>query len=1451
MGTITEYLSGKSLFITGATGFLGQALVEKILWSAPDVRRMYLLIRPKKQLRGTLSAQQRIEKELFQSSAFDRLYSRHGDNIDSFLKDKLRAVTGDISEDNLGIEKALLRKLRSQVDIVINSAAVVSFDAPLNEALELNVFGAVRLAHFAQSCRKAVLLHVSTAYVCGNTDRDVPETLHHSAFQSSDEFPQRGFRDLDHEVSTIRQRVENIREQSQSREVGRELMRELIERNRKRGRKSPTGRRREIVERLRRSWLRDKLVEDGMNWARQRGWNDTYTYTKALGEQMVMRERGDLPTAVVRPSVIESSLSEPSPGWLDGLRMADPLIAAIGKGRLKTLPLNPEAVLDIIPADMVVNAMLAILTTLEGNPSEVGIYQVATGSENPICLGTLYELIYAFFESNPMLDRDGRPISLKRLKYQTPERFRLRHKLRNVPLKRAEKTLDLLPVFDVVAKKYKRRIAATRIANEKLYYYGEIYEPYLNLDCRFQVSNTQNLYNALPEEEKVEFNFDVTRLNWRYYVQNVHIPGVKKFILKVEGGGSLEVADPREFEPLKEQTIPYLLERAAERYPDRPMLQIKRGDEWEQFSYREVLEQSREIARRFQRLGLSKGDRVVLFSENLPEWGIAYLAAVSIGLVVVPIDAQTWHREAWSVARFTGARAFLVSELCFKRLRNDGFEENEKGSQPVKLLNINNGCRPFGLEDFPNSTVWQEGGPELEQEVQVKPGDPASIIFTSGTVANPRGALHTHANFINNLLGVNHFLPIYDSDQLLCILPLYHAFAFSCGFLMPIYGGATISYAHSLKPRVLLEAMRETGTTCLLGVPTFLAMLRDDIERRILKTSKSKVKSSWVATSKQLSRSFKKRFGRNIGKALFSRIHQEFGGNIRIVVSGGSALGGELYDDYHAMGFPIYEGYGLTETAPVLTVSPLKRSRRESAGKPLPGVELRLFHPDEEGVGEIIVKTPSLMEGYYKNEPATRDVIRDKWFYTGDLGWVDNDGYVYITGRIKDVIVTGAGKNVYPIDLEAIYRSLSTIDDICVVGMKTGLTEEVHAVVVPHEEINEDTDRAGLKREIQLEISRLARELPSYHRLQALHLHPGDLPCQDDGEVDRKAVRAWLNRKLEGETIAARAVGREEDEQSSGSDRELIFEELSRLSGVPLQEVSATSDLYTDLGLDSLMAIELLLYLEHRFGVSIPDQQAASIHTVGEVLAQVETLRPKKTRRSASDMVRSALPLSQRPLMDRIWLGMTISSISLIYRFYLDLELHNTHNLPDDKPYILAPNHSSHLDIGAILSAFKRARGVRHAKRLHSVGARDYFFDNGFKSWFFSSFLNVVPIEREEASLAGLRLVKSILETGEPILIFPEGTRTMTGELQGFKPGLGLMALELDVPIIPVYIKGTYKAMPKGSFFPRPGTIEVFFGEPISMNGYRDNGGRSSDTYRRIAADVRQAVQRLAQESSP
>ncbi len=1447
MNSVAEYLKGKTLFITGATGFLGQCLVEKILWAVPDVKRVYVLIRPRTNLRGAVvTARMRLERELYQASCFDRLRSKLGGDFPAFLKEKLVPVSGDLSRDDLNIDEQTRLRLQGETDIVINSAAVVSFDAPLDEAYHLNVLGAERVARFAQSCDGCVLVHVSTAYVCGAVIGSVPETIPAPPVRTGEAFPVRAFSDVDLDIERIEKILDSVRERAYAPELEREFAAALLRRFR-RSKGGRNVRRREKIENLRKKWIQDQLSQEGMSWARERGWNDTYTYTKSIGERIVLRTRNGAPTIIIRPAVIESGFSEPSPGWLEGLRMADPLIAAIGKGRLRALPLSPKVIIDLVPVDMVVNALLASLPA-NSNATGVRIYQVATGSCNPITLGYLYDLIYRYFKRNPMFDKSGRPIDIRYLRFPKPASFRLQHRLKALPLNLAAGALDKLSLLDSFrsVQRYKRRLSALTAAHEKLHYYGEIYEPYLNLNCRFGIENTMGLLDNMSPEEREVFNFDVTRLNWRHYIQNIHIPGVKKFILKMEGAGTLELDVQPAGEGGSVSTINDLLAYSVSRYSAKTALQMQRNGEWIRYSYSDLQRRAGAVGRQLRIEGLAKGDRVVLFAENQPDWGVAYLGAASQGLVVVPLDSQSWHREVWSVARFTGARAILASSRTIERLPPESMARNEAGEVPVRLLNINELAQPFGVPQCPRSTgaVDPASPPAAGGPVTVDAQDPASIIFTTTTAADPKGAVHTHSSFLSNLHGMNRYLAAEETDQILSVLPLYHALEFTCGFLSPLFGGATVTYLHSLKPRVILKTMRETGTTCMLGVPSLYALIRDDINRRTLRASKSSLKSNLVARSRQLSKSIDKTFGKNLGRQLFARVHQEFGGRIRAFVSGGSSLGDELYDDFKALGLTIYEGYGLTETAPVLTVNPLNRSRRGSAGKPLPGTELRIFQADDRGEGEIIVRTPSLMKGYYKNPQATRAVMREGWFHTGDLGWVDEDGYLYITGRKKNVIVTGAGKNVYPVDLEAIYRNVPAVDDICVVGTPKGLTEDVHAVIVPKKETLRDVAAPEWPRAMKRATRALARQLPGYQRLQHIHLSETPLPRHGDGSLARDVILQNVRRSV----ARARARGGP-GTRPRGSDVAMeLTRELSRISGIPSAEITPDSHLFTDVGLDSLAAMELLIQLEHRFGISLSEERVASLVSFGDLVAAVKESRAAtEAGTTGTAAVRSALPWSQRPSIDRALLGLSFSALRLLYASYFRLRLRFPEHLPRDEAYVIAANHSSHLDSGAIIAALAGALGPKQAKKLHLLGARDYFFNNPVRAWFFSTFLNVVPIEREETSLAGLRIIQTILQEGEPILIFPEGTRSRTGELRSFKPGLGLIARELRVPIVPTHIDGAYRALPAGRNLPRPGRLEVTFGKPIRTERYFSDGAEESRVhlYRKIADDVREHVVRL------
>ena len=1447
MNSVAEYLKGKTLFITGATGFLGQCLVEKILWAAPDVERVYVLIRPRTNLRGAVvTARMRLERELCQASCFDRLRSRLGADFPAFLKEKLVPVSGDLSRDDLNLDERTRLRLQAETDIVINSAAVVSFDAPLDDAYHLNVLGAQRVARFAQSCDDCVLVHVSTAYVCGAVVGSVPETIPEAPARGDEPFPVRAFSNVDLDLERIEQILDSVRDRAYAPGLEREFA-AALRRRFKRSKGGRNVRRREKIENLRKKWIQTRLSREGMNWARERGWNDTYTYTKAIGERIVLRTRNGAPTIIIRPAVIESGFSEPSPGWLEGLRMADPLIAAIGKGRLRALPLSPKVIIDLVPVDMVVNALLASLPAVS-NATGVRIYQVATGSCNPITLGYLYDLIYRYFKRNPMFDKAGRTINIRYLRFPKPASFRLQHRLKALPLNLVAGALDKLSVLDSFngVQRYKRRLSALTAAHEKLYYYGEIYEPYLNLNCRFGIENTMGLLDHMSREEREVFNFDVTRLNWRHYIQNIHIPGVKKFILKMEGAGTLEPDVQPAGEGGSVSTINDLLAYSVSRYSAKTALQMQRNGEWIRYSYSDLQRRSAAVGRQLRIEGLAKGDRVVLFAENQPDWGVAYLGAASQGLVVVPLDSQSWHREVWSVARFTGARALLASTRSIERLPAESMARNEAGEVPIRLLNINELAQPFGRPQYPRSTgaVDPVSPPAAAAPVGVDAQDPASIIFTTTTAADPKGAVHTHSSFLSNLHGMNRYLAAEETDQILSVLPLYHALEFTCGFLSPLFGGATVTYLHSLKPRVILKTMRETGTTCMLGVPSLYALIRDDINRRTLRASKSSLKSNLVARSRQLSKSIDKTFGKNLGRQIFARVHQEFGGRIRAFVSGGSALGDELYDDFKALGLTIYEGYGLTETAPVLTVNPLNRSRRGSAGKPLPGTELRIFQADDRGEGEIIVRTPSLMKGYYKNPDATRAVMREGWFHTGDLGWVDEDGYLYITGRKKNVIVTGAGKNVYPVDLEAIYRNVPAVDDICVVGTPKGLTEDVHAVIVPKQETLREVATPEWPRAMKRATRALARQLPGYQRLQHIHLSETPLPRHGDGSLARDVILQNVRRSI----ARSRARGGPAP-RSRGSDVALeLARELSGISGIPAAEITPDSHLFTDVGLDSLAAMELLIQLEHRFGISLSEERVASLVSFGDLVEAVQESRAAtEAGTTGTAAVRSALPWSQRPPLDRALLGLSFSALRLLYASYFRLRLRFPENLPREEAYIIAANHSSHLDSGAIIAALAGALGPGQARKLHLLGARDYFFNNPVRAWFFSTFLNVVPIEREETSLAGLRTIQTILQEGEPVLIFPEGTRSRTGELRSFKPGLGLIARELRAPIVPTHIDGAYRALPAGRNLPRPGKLVVTFGKPIRTERYFSDGVEESRVhlYRKIADDVREHVVRL------
>ena len=841
VNTISEFFRNKTILITGATGFLGKPVVAKILADLPDIKRIYLLIRSRTQTAGKVSsAADRLEDEFFASSVFAKLRRIHGDGFDRWVREKVRAVDGDLTYERLGMSDACYEKLQGEVQIFINSGGLVKFDPPVDMSLNSNVLGAKHAVEFVQGCDDAVLLHVSTAYVCGTKTwkirrgaasalRGLPPA--NLSIGRGDKIPN----SLEAEIEDVLRASDRIRAEADESPQADQFRRETLKQVGAAREGSDDYHRQ--YETIREKWIEYQLVNEGLQRAQSRGWNDTYTYMKALGEQMVAKTRGELPVAIIRPSIIESSLEDPQPGWLDGLRMADPLIVGFGKGRLPDFPADPDIILDIIPVDFVVNAILAVAKqTYQKRGIEV--YHVATGSRNPLYFRNIVDASHDHFVKYPMLD-NGKPIAAPVWRYPGLEEFqrKLNRKLR--ALKAASRLLDSIPLK--WSRQRNRRIAVIQNALEGLQYYIRIYGPYTRLNFEFETSKIGIVFNSLTVADQRQFDLDISRLDWQRYLQNIHIPGIKRYILKLDADPSVKAlkeierststargASPsvkREIQAC--QTILDLVVTQAEALPDKIALQIERDGEWTRYSYRQIHDLSRRIAFSLWKRGYRKDDKMILISENQPEWGIAYIAAIQIGVVVVPIDPQTPEFEVVALADFTESKAILASDALFERLRSI-----PEDTPQLDLLNLNQLCQPSGAEgaakpideipdDFPN--------------VEINPDATASIIFTMGTTVDPRGAMLSHKGFVENLHAVAQVLPPAETDKFLSILPLYHALGFSCSFLMSIYGGATVTYVNTFKPTAILECMRKTETTVLIGVPRLYKLLYDAIERYVLK----------------------------------------------------------------------------------------------------------------------------------------------------------------------------------------------------------------------------------------------------------------------------------------------------------------------------------------------------------------------------------------------------------------------------------------------------------------------------------------------------------------------------------------------------------------------------------------------------------------------------------------
>jgi long-chain acyl-CoA synthetase len=655
-----------------------------------------------------------------------------------------------------------------------------------------------------------------------------------------------------------------------------------------------------------------------------------------------------------------------------------------------------------------------------------------------------------------------------------------------------------------------------------------------------------------------------------------------------------------------------------------------------------------------------------------------------------------------------------------------------------------------------------------------------------------------------------------------------------------------ITYLDTLKAEAILRCIKEQRVTILVLTPQVLQHFYQGIKRQLarLPWPLRPLLSAYLNFSRCLSQSL----GINPARPLHRKFRETLGEQFRFFVSGGAKLPESLAENLARLGFTVLEGYGLTETAPVVTFNPPAAPRLGSAGLPLAGVEVRILNPGADGIGEVLIRGDNVMPGYFQDEAATREVLQDGWFHSGDLGYLDRDGYLYIQGRIKDIIVLASGKNISAEEVGQHYLQAPAIKEIFVTCDRRA--EKLAAVVVPDLDFFRKAGETDIYDKVKWDLELRSRTLEPYKRIKDFVLVNEELPKTRLGKVKiSEAQRLYQERA--GKRYAKKKLAVEEGLSPVG---ETVVAVLARQ--IEDSRISLDDQLELDLGLDSLGLVELLAALESCFNLKIKDDEFTGIFTVRELIRFVEAKNPAAALEPEAETAAWGSLLRTDPppaLLRRLGMAggftarLVTQGLASITGFWFkrmfNLKVCGRERLKA-QGYILCPNHGSYLD-GFIL-AYAIPGSLRH--RLFSLGYSGYFDVPVVRDLL--KLIRVIPVDSARHVVAAMQVSSYILRHDQILAIFPEGFRTPTGEVGRFKKGVAILARELEVKLVPVYIQGSFEAWPPGISLPRPHPIRVFFGREHSWQELKERGleiiPEASD-YDAIRVGLREEVLRLKQ----
>ena len=827
------------------------------------------------------------------------------------------------------------------------------------------------------------------------------------------------------------------------------------------------------------------------------------------------------------------------------------------------------------------------------------------------------------------------------------------------------------------------------------------------------------------------------------------------------------------------ETLNDLLDQSAAKHGPRTALKIKLGFRIERWTYSFLQEHAGRVATYLVGEGIEKGDRVVLCAPNQPAWVGAFFACMKVGAVVVPLDLQSSPEFVSKVVTATEPKLIIGDRTTGGLLQDNG----------VPFLQFDELAeRAKDCGQTPRSDV--------------SPEDIAEIIFTSGTTGDPKGVVLTHQNIVSNVEAVADRIPGKPSYRFLSLLPLSHMLEQSAGHFLPLRAGACIVYPSSRQSGVIKRAIKQEKITTIVAVPQILTLLMNGIEREVERLGKNDRWNTAHALAGRLPMVLRRR--------LFAAVRRGLGSSLEFFPCGGSYLDPKLSQKWENLGIRVVQGYGATEASPFISCDSLKQRNLVAIGKPLPNQDVDIAND-----GEILVKGANVFQGYWRNPAATNAVLENGWYKTGDLGFIDDMGYLHFKGRKKNIIVLSDGRNVYPEDIEPVLnRELGTegLEQAIIIGLaKNGRSTEVHAVLLSR-------DPAVVEAAIQ----RTNEQLTEYQRIRGFTVWPEeDFPRTRTLRVQRHLVTEGLEQDM---TESTPPVPEPPAPVTEISGIRRVLAEVCSASAARIKDGDRLGE---ELGLDSLGLVELLSVIEAELGIFIDESLLAGDTTV----AQLEELVVGQTEPVAGPEL-NRLPLSQpaRLLRRAFHSVFVFPSLKVLTR----PKVEGLENLEDVQgPVVFTANHSSHLDSVAVLYSLPS----RLRRKTAVAAAEDYFFRRRILGAFTAAVINGFPFAREGGIRPSLQRCANLLDDGWSVLIFPEGTRSTTGQLGEFKSGTGLLAVEMGVPVVPIRLKGLHQVLPKGRAIPRPSKIEVHIGKPM----YFPRG----TCYSQAAGKIQKAVSEL------